>query len=106
MESLDSIEKKYRYDILGHSGDSDKLEFVKLSSPPKNEMERFRGERLYICTKCNIEVLNGTLSVLESMVAHAQFCWSGDCTLEAAKRSIEEIAAEHDDEIGIVAFNF
>ena len=33
------------------------------------------------------------LKVLQRMWAHAQYCMSGDCTLEATAAAIEEVAA-------------
>ncbi|KAL7746699.1 hypothetical protein RI367_007978 [Sorochytrium milnesiophthora] len=74
MESLAGLDEKFVYDISGHSGDSSSIPFVEARKPPKNERERLR--------------------VLEQMVAHAQYCWSGDTTLEACQRAVKELAAE------------
>lgn len=40
MEAFDGFEDKIKYDIVGHSGDTDKIEFVKFNNPPKNNKER------------------------------------------------------------------
>ncbi|KAJ3111696.1 hypothetical protein HDU96_005449 [Phlyctochytrium bullatum] len=71
MESLQGLESKYVYDIVGHSGDSDCIEFVKANDPPKDEMER--------------------LKVLQNMEAHTQYCSNGDSTLPATKRAMKDI---------------
>lgn len=51
---------------------------MKKDKPPKNNKER--------------------LNVLKLMLAHAQFCISGDNTLEAAKHHIKALAQEEADE--------
>lgn len=40
MEAFEGFEDKIQYDIFGHSGDADKIEFVKRKHPPKNNKER------------------------------------------------------------------
>ena len=71
MDALKGLEHKYKYDIVGHSGDSDNIEFVEAGKPPKNEKQM--------------------LQVLSYMMAHSQYCWSGDNTLRAANRAVDEI---------------
>ncbi|KAJ3102237.1 hypothetical protein HDU97_000673 [Phlyctochytrium planicorne] len=78
MESLEGMEDKYRYDIVGHSGDSECIEFVPVGKPPKNELER--------------------LKVLQNMAAHAQYCWSGDTTVAAAAKAIKDVVEEDADD--------
>jgi len=73
MESLEGLCGKYEYCVKGHSGDDDNVEFVPWGEPPAN-----RGERL---------------KVLQRMVAHAQFCDSGDTTIEATRRAVAECRA-------------
>jgi hypothetical protein len=46
------------------------------------------------------------LDVLRRMNAHADTCDSGDNTLEATKRAIEEITKEPGDEVGLGVFSF
>ncbi|CAG5132917.1 unnamed protein product, partial [Candidula unifasciata] len=78
MEAFEAYEEKFKYDIFGHSGETYMEEFVKMGKPPKNNKER--------------------LNVLKLMLAHAQFCISGDNTLEAAKHHIKALAQEEADE--------
>uniref|UniRef100_A0A2C9MAM2 von Willebrand factor A domain-containing protein 8 n=1 Tax=Biomphalaria glabrata TaxID=6526 RepID=A0A2C9MAM2_BIOGL len=78
MEAFESYEDKFKYDVYGHSGETYLEEFVKVDKPPKNNKER--------------------LNVLKLMLAHAQFCVSGDHTLEAAKHHIGAISQEEADE--------
>lgn len=42
MEALKGYESQLQYDIWGHSGESDNLQFVSLEHPPKNEKERLQ----------------------------------------------------------------
>ena len=69
---------RFEYRIVGHSGDTDSIGFVDLGKAPQNQRVR--------------------LGVVEKMVAHSQFCWSGDHTLEATQRAIKEAAAVPGDE--------
>ena len=85
MKALNGMESKYQYDIIGHSGDSPKIEFVKAGQPPKNEKEMMR--------------------VLDQMVAHSQYCWTGDNTLEATKQAIKEISQEECDDYLVVVIS-
>src|SRR4051812_19737519 len=82
MESLHSLQNKYKYDISGHSGDSDSIPFTSEKKPPGSEIER--------------------LKVLQQMVAHSQFCFSGDNTLEAAQKAIKEVTKEEADDYIVV----
>ncbi|TPX69344.1 hypothetical protein SpCBS45565_g02584 [Spizellomyces sp. 'palustris'] len=78
MESLQSLGDKYVYDIVGHSGDSECIEFVLPGKPPKDEMER--------------------LKVLQTMSAHSQYCFSGDTTLKATERAVKDVVKEEADD--------
>lgn len=40
MESLEGFEDKIEYDIKGHSGETDKINFVDRKKAPKNNKER------------------------------------------------------------------
>ncbi|KAJ3333377.1 hypothetical protein HDU76_008821, partial [Blyttiomyces sp. JEL0837] len=82
MESLEKLTDKYRYDIVGHSGDSECIEFVNPSKLPANELER--------------------LKVLQNMAAHSQYCWSGDNTLEAARRAMKDVVQEEADDYFVI----
>lgn len=64
--------KKFDYSMVGHSGDSPSIPFVDWASPPKHEQDR--------------------LQLLQTMLAHSQYCMSGDYTLEAMRQAIDEVA--------------
>jgi hypothetical protein len=53
---------RFKYDIVGHSGEESSIPFTRSTQPPTNEKER--------------------LSVLKEMHAHAQYCMSGREPLE------------------------
>ncbi|GFR87627.1 von Willebrand factor A domain-containing protein 8-like [Elysia marginata] len=76
MEAFETYEDKFKYDIYGHSGETYVEQFVHKDRPPKNNRER--------------------LNVLKLMLAHSQFCISGDHTLEAASHHTRELAAEEE----------
>lgn len=40
MEAFEGFEDRIKYDILGHSGDSPNITFVRRDRPPKNNKER------------------------------------------------------------------
>ncbi|KAJ0176447.1 hypothetical protein K1T71_007626 [Dendrolimus kikuchii] len=77
-EALKGYESRIRYDMYAHSGEDHALELVRVDRPPENEKQR--------------------LQIIRTMHAHAQFCWSGDNTLPAAKHAISTLAAEDADE--------
>jgi hypothetical protein len=85
MESLHSLQEKYKYELIGHSGDSDAVPLVNSEKPPKNEAERLR--------------------VLQQMVAHSQFCFSGDNTLEATEKAIKDITKEEGDDYFVIVLS-
>ncbi|XP_035460202.2 von Willebrand factor A domain-containing protein 8 [Scophthalmus maximus] len=85
MEALESYEHKFKYDVVGHSGDGYDIELVRADSVPKNNKQR--------------------LKVLKTMHAHAQFCMSGDHTLEGTQASIKELAREEADEHFVVVLS-
>ncbi|KAM9851049.1 von Willebrand factor A domain-containing protein 8 [Aulostomus maculatus] len=85
MEALENYEHKFKYDIVGHSGDGHDIELVRVDKIPKNNKER--------------------LKVLKTMHAHAQFCMSGDYTLEGTQASILELAREEADEYFVVVLS-
>ena len=65
FEAFAGFEHKYRYSMVGHSGDTPCAPLVEYGLPPPNEKER--------------------LKVVQRMAAHTQFCMSGDHTLEATR---------------------
>jgi hypothetical protein len=85
MESLQGLEHKYVYDIVGHSGDAAVIDFVKPGRPPKNE--------------------KGMLKVLQQMWAHSQYCWSGDNTLPATSYAINDITREKADDYVVIVIS-
>ncbi|CAL8321307.1 unnamed protein product [Merluccius merluccius] len=85
MEALESYEHKFKYDIVGHSGDGCDVELVRADKTPKNNKER--------------------LKVLKTMHAHAQFCMSGDFTLEGTEAAVRELAREEADERFVVVLS-
>jgi len=64
--------KKFDYSIVGHSGDSPCISFVDWASSPKHEKDR--------------------LQILQAMLAHSQYCMSGDFTLQAMEQAIDEVS--------------
>eukprot|EP00057_Strongylocentrotus_purpuratus_P016489 XP_011670963.1 PREDICTED: von Willebrand factor A domain-containing protein 8 [Strongylocentrotus purpuratus] len=82
MEAFEGYEEKFAYDIVGHSGETCDEIFLKSDKVPKNNNER--------------------LKVLRNLHAHAQFCLSGDNTVEAAKTAIEDITKEEADEYFVI----
>lgn len=60
-----------QYCLSGHSGDTDYISFVTPDNVPNNESERFM--------------------VLQSMIAHTQYCMSGDHTLEAIDAAVSRV---------------
>ena len=87
MESLKSFESKIKYRITGHSGESDEIELVNIDNPPKNE--------------------NEILKVILKMYAHSQYCWSGDSTVKATKKSLKNLQnAKYDEKFLFFTRNF
>ncbi|XP_054831079.1 von Willebrand factor A domain-containing protein 8 [Eublepharis macularius] len=85
MEAFENYENKFKYDITGHSGDGFNIALVNSEKVPKNNKER--------------------LEVLKIMHAHAQFCMSGDHTLEGTEHAIREIAKEEADEYFVIVLS-
>ncbi|TNN79078.1 von Willebrand factor A domain-containing protein 8 [Liparis tanakae] len=85
MEALESYEHRFKYDIVGHSGDGYDIELVRADKVPKNNKER--------------------LKVIKNMHAHSQFCMSGDYTLEGTAASVKELAREEADEHFLVVLS-
>lgn len=77
MTALDGKTDKVKYDITGHSGDSPCVSFVKADHVPKNDKER--------------------LDTLKKMIAHTQYCMSGDNTVESLRYAVNELAVKKDD---------
>jgi von Willebrand factor A domain-containing protein 8 len=72
MESFSGLEgHEFDYSIVGHSGDSPCIPLVDFGKPPATEKDRMK--------------------VLQTMVAHSQFCQSGDHTLEAMEQAMMDV---------------
>ncbi|KAG0045398.1 von Willebrand factor A domain-containing protein 8 [Gryganskiella cystojenkinii] len=85
MESFRNFEHKFQYSIIGHSGDSPNLEFVKEGRYPKTEKDVFK--------------------VISQMSAHSQYCLSGDNTLSATSMAMREIVKEDADDYIVVVLS-
>uniref|UniRef100_A0A8C3CWA0 von Willebrand factor A domain-containing protein 8 n=1 Tax=Cairina moschata TaxID=8855 RepID=A0A8C3CWA0_CAIMO len=85
MEAFENYEHKFKYDIVGHSGDGFNIALVGSDKVPKNNKQR--------------------LEILKVMHAHAQFCMSGDHTLEGTEHAIREIAKEEADEYFVIVLS-
>lgn len=73
MECFVGMESIYDYSIVAHSGDSDCIPLVPFGNPPENDLERMR--------------------ILQSMVAHTQYCQSGDNTLQSIARAMQDVSS-------------
>jgi von Willebrand factor A domain-containing protein 8 len=71
MESFEDMKDKFDYSIVGHSGDSHCIDLVPFGEPPANAKER--------------------MGILQTMIAHSQFCESGDNTLAAVKQAMSDV---------------
>ncbi|XP_003412650.2 von Willebrand factor A domain-containing protein 8 isoform X2 [Loxodonta africana] len=85
MEAFENYEEKFKYDIVGHSGDGYNISLVPMNKIPKDNKQR--------------------LEILKTMHAHAQFCMSGDHTLEGTKHAIKEITKEEADEYFVIVLS-
>lgn len=85
MEAFQNYEEKFKYDIIGHSGEDHKLELCRPDKVPANNKER--------------------LVILKTMHAHSQFCLSGDNTLTATKHAIETLSEEEADEHFVIVLS-
>ena len=74
MESFDGLKDKFDYSIVGHSGDSSCIDLVPFGEPPSNAKERMR--------------------ILQTIIAHSQFCESGDNTLAAVKQAMFDVVQD------------
>uniref|UniRef100_A0A8D1LLE7 von Willebrand factor A domain-containing protein 8 n=1 Tax=Sus scrofa TaxID=9823 RepID=A0A8D1LLE7_PIG len=85
MEAFENYEEKFKYDIAGHSGDGYNIDLVPINKIPKDNKQR--------------------LEILKTMHAHAQFCMSGDHTLEGTKHAIKDIVKEEADEYFVIVLS-
>ncbi|KAM6448202.1 von Willebrand factor A domain-containing protein 8 isoform 2-T2 [Liasis olivaceus] len=85
MEAFENYEQKFKYNIIGHSGDGFNIVLVPNDKVPKNNKQR--------------------LEILKIMHAHSQFCMSGDHTLEGTEHAIQEIAKDDADEYFVIVLS-
>ncbi|XP_054993034.1 von Willebrand factor A domain-containing protein 8 [Sorex araneus] len=85
MEAFENYEEKFKYDITAHSGDGFNIALIPLNKIPKDNKQR--------------------LEILKTMHAHAQFCMSGDHTLEGTEHAIKEIVKEEADEYFVIVLS-
>ncbi|XP_070607481.1 von Willebrand factor A domain-containing protein 8 isoform X1 [Erythrolamprus reginae] len=77
--------RSHKYNILGHSGDGFNIVLVPNEKVPKNNKQR--------------------LEILKVIHAHAQFCMSGDHTLEGTEHAVREIAKDDADEYFVIVLS-
>lgn len=87
MESFDGFgdPNKFEYSMAAHSGDSPCIPLVNWSTPPENETERMK--------------------VLQTMLAHSQYCMSGDFTLDAIGHAIDNVSSSGGDEGTVICIS-
>lgn len=56
MEALEGFEDKIQYDVIGHSGDTDKIQFIRKDKPPKNNKERLDILRVSIVCVLHVSI--------------------------------------------------
>ncbi|OQR83325.1 hypothetical protein ACHHYP_14843 [Achlya hypogyna] len=94
MEAFAGFETKVEYAIMGHSGDAPAIPFVPFDAPPADRKQRLQVLRLVR------GVLRVTIpaQVLQKMLAHSQYCSSGDHTVAAIEAAVQRVAAKDGDE--------
>jgi hypothetical protein len=100
-ESEASLANVVEYSIVGHSGDTSQVTFVEFPSLQEQGMEgigdatnphsSFLNVGKYACPMGPLNEKD-MLQILERMVAHSQYCFSGDNTLPATEKAIQRIA--------------
>ncbi|XP_058445081.1 von Willebrand factor A domain-containing protein 8 [Malaya genurostris] len=85
MEAFDGFETKIKYDVVGHSGEAVEIPFINVNNVPKDDKRR--------------------LDTIKMMHAHSQFCWSGDHTLAATRKAVDDMAKEDCDEAIVVVLS-
>nr|CAD7437743.1 unnamed protein product [Timema bartmani] len=85
MEAFQGHEGRIQYDVIGHSGESSQITFISHDCPPSDNKQR--------------------LDTIKTMHAHAQFCLSGDNTLEATQEAITSLSKVECDEAIVVVLS-
>ncbi|KAE8209026.1 hypothetical protein CF327_g6940 [Tilletia walkeri] len=76
---------RFKWDIVGHSGDQVIIPLVKSDKLPTNDGQRYE--------------------ILRSITAYTQYCDSGDNTLASIKKSVEEVATDEADDYFVCALS-
>ncbi|KAE8215053.1 hypothetical protein CF326_g9751 [Tilletia indica] len=74
---------RFKWDIVGHSGDQVIMPFVHSDKLPTNDVQRYE--------------------ILRLITANPQYCDSGDNTLASIKKSVEEVATDEADDYFVCA---
>ncbi|KAF2346805.1 von Willebrand factor type A [Trinorchestia longiramus] len=77
MEACKGHESRLVYDVYAHSGEDHSVTLSRLGNPPDNNKKR--------------------LDLLRTVLAHSQFCMSGDSTVMATKNAVDKLAQTADD---------
>jgi hypothetical protein len=85
MEGLHGSEDRLWYALTGHSGDDPAIPLATSAKPPANKRER--------------------IQILQQMYAHAQYCWSGDNTVEAIERATRDVVKEEGSEYFVIVLS-
>jgi len=85
MEAFDRVSRKekYAWDVYGHSGDSPTIPLCEVNEPPTELRERWK--------------------LVEKMAMVTQYAFSGDYTVEAIEKSVEEVAKYDADDWFVIA---
>jgi len=79
FEAFEGLEKQFQYSVVGHSGSGpEALPVVQWGHPPSSAKDK--------------------LALIEQIRTHAQYCQSGDATLEATRRAISDCMSVEADE--------
>ena len=98
----DDLSDLLEYSIMGHSGETADRIFIDFPSNNKkisesdniNEINRY-GVEIPNTGKLNERMM---MQILEEMIAHSQFCWSGDNTLPATEIAIDRASTLAEEE--------
>lgn len=86
MEAFEGTsQSRIKWEMVGHSGDGPQIPLIDSANCPANEHER--------------------LKVLQRMIAHSQFCMSGDYTIEAVHQAINAVSTKEADERFVVVLS-
>lgn len=78
MESLDSFDHKYAWNIVGHSGSGPDMPFAEFGNPPRSRAQRAQ--------------------VVSQMMSASAIASSGDSTMEAIESAVKRVKSEEADD--------